>query len=73
MSVTIILFTTTVARSYTIMALTMKNYIGLPIEIRVGFQSDIVGYLRLTAWFIQEITYKILNRNYRGTSPYVTI
>ena len=73
MSVTIILFTNTVVRSYTIMALTMKNYIGLPIEIRVGFESDIVGYLRLTAPSLLGNAFSFLNRNYRGTSPYVTI
>ena len=72
MSVTI-LFTTTIVRSYTIVALTMIKLLGFSVDFRVGFQSDIVGYLRLTAWFMQEITYKILNRNYRGTSPYVTI
>ena len=55
------------------MALTMKNYIGLPIEIRVGFQSDIVGYLRLSIAYFLSIASVFLNRDYRGTSPYVTI
>ena len=56
MSVTIILFTNTVVRSYTIMALTMNKYIQVSQYIRVGFESDIVGYLRLAAPVLVENT-----------------
>ena len=73
MSVTIILFTTTVVRSYTIMALTMNKIDTFSTDFRVGFQSDIVGYLRLAAPVLVENTSVFPNRDYRGTSPYVTI